>query len=107
MINTRLEHVRTHIEVLRLSKPASCKPYRHTDHVCKDQGSKAAAISDANLSQTILSQRIQLQSGTSCNGINSLRCGQQIDLTSSFMVDTIVYLVLVLLINIFCHLFWP
>jgi len=93
--------------ILRCSECLQCKPYRHTDHVCKDQESKAAAKSDAHLSQRILSHRIQLQSGTSCKGINSLRCRRQIPLAPSIMIDIIVYLVLVMLINTFCRVFLP
>ncbi len=40
-------------------------------------------------------------------GIDSLSCRRQIVLASRFMVNIMVYLVLVLLINTFCHLFLP
>jgi len=93
--------------ILICSDCPQCKPYRHTDHVCKNQESKATAKSDAHLLQRVLSHRIQLQSGTSCKGINSLRCRRQINLASSIMIDIIVYLVLVLLINAFCRFFLP
>ena len=92
--------------ILICSDCPHCRPYivyRHTDHVCKNQESKATAKSDADLLQRVLSHRIQLQSGTSCKGISSLRCRRQINLASS----TIVYLVLVLLINAFCRFFLP
>ena len=86
----------------RYSDCPQCKPYRHTHHVCKDQESKAAAKLKAHLSQ-----RLQLQSGTSCKGVNSLRCRRQIKLASSTTGDIIMYLVLVLLINTFCPVFLP
>ena len=86
----------------RYSDCPQCKPYRQTNDVCKDQESKAAVKLKARLLQ-----RIQLRSGTSCKGINSLRCQRQMNLASSTTGDIIVYLVLVLLINIFCPVFLP
>ncbi len=114
---TRTEHVHSHFEVLRLSTPASGKPYRHTCHVCKDEGSKAAAKSDAYLSRRICVTCISTTS-SQCfcyhvnlcwdqRGIDSLRCRRQIVLASRLMVSIMLYLVLVLLINTFCHLFLP
>ncbi len=50
--DTRIEHVHSHFEVLRLSTPASGK-HTLSGHVCKDEGSKAAAESDAYLSHRI------------------------------------------------------
>ena len=61
---TRIEHVHSHFEVLRLSTPASGKPYRHTGHVCKDEGCNGySSIPDAD--RVKLTQRVDRESRTS------------------------------------------
>ena len=94
------------ILILRCSGCPQCQPYRHT---------KSARVKRAKQQQSLVHTchteschtAVQNPTGTSCKGINSLRCQRQIQLASSTMVDNTVYLVLVLLINSFCRVFLP